>query len=528
MNSTEIFRINELPDEIFTLILSAVRDADVKHFAATLRVCRRWYEFGEDLVWRHVVLTKKDLFKFTESVSKHQHGSPLCERLHSLTIYFGRYMLSKYKVTSDNFIAIDTLAQLLPAMKILSTFSFNHVLDPGNPWATAQSTDDNVLKLVKCLPASVQNLEINCPTIYFKQHTSETCLCDCISNRIEGLHSLRLVWPRICSRLFCRPSSTLQNFAINACKSDLRPGIRECYLADINGGMSWDELQEQASRTSKHTIHDTVSKLREPDAIRKLFPRIKKLLIIEPYHFIRRSSHQWFLLNVHSVVEESGDSQDGFHLRTESYPIWPTGFLCDDSFDLPQFILRRCLHSKNDSRNQDSKHDCSDLDLITPPYIIWRLLEGECSWKTIENGRRLPCWTPRTLDEATKLRVVQDKAQWEQFYSQHRAQHLALFTRRRRHYPGFDPDEGNFETWPGIQQFHRTYHVKAKAVGADYLWYLEGKLGHSALWGRVFEGDFTEYLSELREDQFTSVAQEIVEVQKDIPIDTLDYVSDDD
>lgn len=512
--------LQELPDEILVFILAAVRQLNIGDLTTTLRVCRRWHEIGNRLIWRRAVLTRRNISPFTENVSKWQRRSHLSQRIQSLTVNIG-HEIPRNRTSSDHVTGMRDLPLLLPGMSNLKTFSLRIEASPSAPWTAAHTTDEMILNLVRCLPYSVQHLAIDSSTVYFRKRTGDTCLCGAIAARIEGLRSLRLAWPRICSKLLSRSSSTLEYLVINACKLDLRPGIRECRVADEWGSMSWDELQQQANTISANTIQAFLSEIWQPGFIRSLFPRIYNLVVVEPYHFAHSSNYDWFLLNVHVIVAHPGTEQHELQLLTTSYPIWVTGIFSDLDPLSAQNILRRCVHSVIDGSSKNTEHDCSTSDIVGTPRAIWDMLEGDAGWTTTETGHRQPRHIPCPAEECLLRETLRSKPQFEKFYQNHRSQVLTRYKERHGVHAS-NPDAYYVGTWLAIQRFHLRHHVKAKRVGADYLWYRERDLGHSMLWGRTFEGGIRDHLYELHKDKFTTVAEELERFQSCYTIDGME------
>lgn len=64
----------------------------------------------------------------------------------------------------------------------------------------------------------------------------------------------------------------------------------------------------------------------------------------------------------------------------------------------------------------------------------------------------------------------------------------------------------------------------SEEAGADVVWYLETELGHSALWGRTFEGGFLDSKEDVDPRGFSCSVDALRKVQADV--DQSDGVND--
>lgn len=117
------FPIEQFPDEILSLVLAFVRAASIEKFTSVLRVSRKWHNIGEDLVWRHLVLTRDNLARFVRN-HKWQSRSHLSQRIQSLTFFVGSKSLLYY--TRPLRFSGGELGYSLQAMTSLETVSFYH------------------------------------------------------------------------------------------------------------------------------------------------------------------------------------------------------------------------------------------------------------------------------------------------------------------------------------------------------------------------------------------------------------------
>ena len=520
--SLSIFPIEKFPDEILGLILVFVRSASIKEFVPVLRVSRKWYQIGEDLVWRGVVLTRENLPQFVSNVQKWQHRSHLSQRIRSLTIKIDPSVQGHSQAFRK---AVDHLAQLLPAMSSLKTFSFFNQHDISDPWASWDIRNEFTTSLIRCLPDSVENLEINSPYIHFwSDYSNEDCLCSVISARINGLRCLRLAYPRICPRLLLWPSSTLEYLSINPTKPDLGPSLRECQVADSYTRLSWDEVQAQKSLVSKVAFRGLLDNLSDDALVKERFPSIRQLNIIESCHFKLLSTQQWLLLKLHRLRRDPNDSTGAIQITTGSYPVWPTGFIDPENRDPYQFILRRCLHNSSD---EVPDHQCYSSDIVGYSVEICNALEGITGWVSDSTSSRRPRYL--LSSSATNMftnPAFLSKNQWETRYAMHRTQHLLEVVSQK----GLEvhPDEQRCDSWSEIQQFRGRYGVKPKEAGADMVWYLEDQLGHSALWGRTFDWHFPQSADEVDQSEFSTSFEALLQVHVDSDIAEQSEDDDDD
>lgn len=67
------------------------------------------------------------------------------------------------------------------------------------------------------------------------------------------------------------------------------------------------------------------------------------------------------------------------------------------------------------------------------------------------------------------------------------------------------------------KEFERHYDVLAATVGADYVWWLEKRLGHNILCARRSLNETALTSNEVVQEQFTSVHELVRKVQEEIP-----------
>lgn len=520
--------VSSVPDEVLDLILTAVQSIDIKYLARSVRVSRRWYLVGTKLLWLNVVLNYAEISTFCKCIEVNLpvpqfRRSLVDSRLRNLTVH-GSIEAERFSFqhTAQSHRTLHDLSRILPKLSGLQSFSFNHSNTTADPWSLDQMTDEIVVSLVEELPASLQHLEINCPTVYFRRDPSAPCLCALISDRLAGLYSLRLSWPRLCPQLLRAASPTLSYAVIDACKSDLRAGLKPCGAED-QIHMSWDQVQARMGNQCRRAIATFVTALKEKCAIREHYPMLKQFTVLEPYHFWpQHSHHQWFLLNVHSIKEIDSSSYVN-SLSTTCYPIWPTGFINEalDASNQFSFILRTCIHEACHDTVTSREHDCSSQDRIGGKEAICNILEGKATWTSDNLHSRRPC---HILDNASlTIPYILKKSEWEATYRNHRRK--VLRENNEMTFFHHDPDIVSSLTLEGLQLFHSTHGVKAKEAGADYVWWLEKKLGQNVLWACQFPGGIYsldaggQVVDLIQPDCFTTYKAEIEKVQTDIIFD---------
>lgn len=510
----------KLPNELLILILIELRSLGVRYLASALRVSKTWYDLGERLLWRHVTLDHDRILPFVRTVTQELQPSrygtrPIHERIQSLTINTSRSAEGEtFAVPEgpDSHRVLHELTLLLPNLNKLRSFSFYHFSNSADPWSSYQLTDENVLSLIEGLPASVENLTVKAPTVYFLRSRNQPCLCELISQRIEVLHSLRLMWPRLCPRLLQHPSSNLRKVVIDTCRLDMRPNIRGCDTASSRS-MSWDERRRHETSMSKDAVTAMLGALKTTLQRPNLFPRLTKFIIFEPYHFPPSCNVKWFILNVHSMTRNQDDNCTDSRLVTKCFPAWVATVAFGQPTGGPCFIIRQCMHETNDSRNHDTKHDCAETDIIGQRGAVLKHLESD---------------PPSTSDKPSE--DIKSKIQCTLEYQAYRNRQLPSCIDLRRYYRDtrvkyidssyfVAPDDMQCESLSELQYFHQYFGVRAKDAGADSIWWLESKLGHSAIWAREFEGGLyqDENASPLVEADFTSIAEQLRTVQRDAP-----------
>lgn len=518
--------IERLPDEILTLVLAAVRHDNVKHLARAIRVSKHWSHVGNQLLWHDVVLNYTMISSFCRCIELNIHVPDFRQRLlddglRSLTIH-GSIEAERFSFqhTAHSHRTLHDLSNVLPKLSGLQTFSFNHSNTSADPWSLDQMTDEIVVSLIEELPASLRHLEINCPTVYFRCPRTTPCLCEILARRLEGLVSLRLAWPRLCSALLECRSSTLKYAIIDTCKPDLRAGVKHCKVDD-QGHLSWDQVQARGNNLSRRAVAAFLETLKEKCSTRDWYPCLDKFTVLEPYHFMPQDSHyQWFSLNVHSISGESVDSGAGKHLQTICYPVWPTGFVNEtlEASNEYSFIIRTCDDGPHLDHTAIAEHDCSSSDKVTDKQTICELWEGEAGWisDTLHSRR------PKHIIQGqprTHVRLI-SKPQWEERYRTHRRK--VLRDQNEMNFFHHDPDTVASLTLEGLQLFHSTHGVKAKEAGADYIWWLERKLKVNVLHARNFPGGIyqinqdDQLIEKVNMSCFTSYGDEIKKVQSDI------------
>lgn len=500
--------ISKLPPELLGLILLTVYKNDgSRSLANALRVTRYWHEVGNAILWQHLILADSSIEKFANVVGRVDDKPSPIDRIDSLTLEI--VSPDEGNCTQNPFARnMHKLALLLPSMTSLHSFSVTSRYGVYSPWLTKQATDDVIIDLVSRLPGSIQHLEIDLQIAYFPRLVPQSCLCEVISERLEGLQSLRLRWPRVCSKLFGRPSTTLTHVSMDYTGAGMSPYVRGCTSARSNSRMSWDELQQQSHRLSQAAVRDVLSPLRANP--QKFMPHIQHLVIIEPHHFWPlRSNHQWFLLNTHIICEARSP-----RLVTTSYTVWPTGFVEDGQY---QFIIRYCTHDKPDQSRQDLNHDCSDTDRHGSGRAMCRIFEDTAGWATNDTGARRPLTTQRKVD-LDIASIFLNKPQWQALYKQKREAELFLeFNDEFIREPGPTADlEADIEA---VKDFQRDRKIKAAMVGADYIWFLEERLGHNVLCARIHPDGFPNESDEMIQERFTSSKDLLREVQRDVPWD---------
>ena len=212
--------MNRLPSELLRLILEKVRlmsKLDCSNsFSKALRVCSKWNEAGENLLWTDVSLESDRLGQFLPQ--NHQRSASIL----SLTILIRP---SKYEWPDDAMLnepdfdeeaatpatitfwkALHQLPELVQRMGSLVSFSLKvcgYDLN-NNPEGFWMWTKD-ICAIVDALPPSVKHLEIDtfcldrCGGL---SPTTSNHLCPSLSNTVFQLLTLRLRVSRLCDELF--------------------------------------------------------------------------------------------------------------------------------------------------------------------------------------------------------------------------------------------------------------------------------------------------------------------------------------
>ena len=152
--------INSLPDEILLTILEAHRHQSVHDFARSLQTCVQWYTLGRSLLWKDIVLDHHDADKLLRCIISPTTVSTagLAMRTRSLTISIRPCTSPAAQWLNCG---TKTLAKILPYLSSLISFSLTQTTHSTNPWDTFQVDTDTIADILRSLPISVRNLDLD-------------------------------------------------------------------------------------------------------------------------------------------------------------------------------------------------------------------------------------------------------------------------------------------------------------------------------------------------------------------------------
>ncbi len=219
--------IDVLPPEVLATILRKVKKSDhlsnTKDLFSVLTVSRKWSERALTAIWRAVALNSvTDIRRFSHAARSFPAASLVQSIAVSInpdrleTVEFGRngYDLRYYDTPPSSQgstalgASLSELARLLRELKRLRSFSLKVIkLYPG--WRRTERLRRFLLhpkhlrKLLRCLPASLEDLELDTGGAERRPSTMGTChLCTDLRGLFSRLRHIRLRLGMICPKLF--------------------------------------------------------------------------------------------------------------------------------------------------------------------------------------------------------------------------------------------------------------------------------------------------------------------------------------
>lgn len=193
--------MDKLPVEVLHTILEYAKipwpTGSRTHFFSCLLCCRLWYDISLPLMYKGIYLRVGDLHRFLTKFSPRKLAMVKFLTI-SATVsrneitWYGRFFLGGL---------LRKISTLLPKMINLSTLSFTYNDSmPEHPRLIFMCRSA-ITELVKNLPTSCVNLEIDTHGLD-KYDTTETHLCDALRDVLPRLQHLRLRLANLCPGIF--------------------------------------------------------------------------------------------------------------------------------------------------------------------------------------------------------------------------------------------------------------------------------------------------------------------------------------
>ncbi|KAJ9663996.1 hypothetical protein H2198_000499 [Neophaeococcomyces mojaviensis] len=195
-------RLTQLPPEVVRIILQHLFTTSQNDLAKALQVSHTWAEIGEPLLWKDIVLTSKNINRFTYSLSQSTYNS---RHIQSLTL--------KLQLNTSLERDLKDLVASLGDFLNLKTFSLSIE-------STDLRSDLVIQNLLNALPSSVASLEIGkLPARMVHQGLSQSP-CLTIRHILPRLEHLRINHGQFCEEILSGREVQLPNLKtvlINDC-----------------------------------------------------------------------------------------------------------------------------------------------------------------------------------------------------------------------------------------------------------------------------------------------------------------------